>query len=206
MKRFVYLLVGIASLWLVLGVGPTRGAVINFDDVHIGGGVQPIAGDRYKNYGVLLSAAPGGLDVWYAPDYANTRPNTLGTSEHSEDIIIQFVLPGTTAPGAPDVVSFYTTGQSSFTWSVRAYDLAGQLLDSQTAAGPVLVSFSHAIPDVHEIVVSPVVGYGGIDTLAFDTIVPEPSTIGLLALGATALLHPHRGRVEASVMSQGETV
>ncbi len=88
---------------------------ITFDDVAYVGSAspsfKPIAGDRYKAQGVLLSGDPYGPFVGFSAD-ADTPFGYLFASQQNDPlaadgiITINFVLPGTTTPARAGSVSF----------------------------------------------------------------------------------------------------
>lgn len=189
MKELRITFVAIAFACLVARVNSAGATVINFDDVPIGGGEYPIAADRYKSRGVILSASPGGPLIQYWADYADSPPCVLTGSDASQEIGVEFVVPSTTTPGTTSSVSFYTAGLSSPTWFVTAFDLSGHAVESRSGVGGgSFVSFSHAVPDIHTLVFTSQPHWLGIDTLSFGTISPEPATASLFALAVVALV------------------
>jgi hypothetical protein len=162
-------------------------AIIDFNDFsHFG--AMPIDGDRYQAQGVLLettglrleAAGPAAAPVLY---YVRV-PDGFG------DIIVRFVLPGTSDPGVTDHVSFdvIDSGSPSPAWSASIYDLNDNLLDQQVGASgdSMPVSFDSTVANIHKLVISHP-SNGGIDTLAFGDIIPEPAGLVLLAAGGLLL-------------------
>jgi len=166
---------------LMAGV-PANGTVIDFDDVPAQG--QSIAYDRYKSAGVLLGSTGLALEI-KGGSWTNTLPNALGTIDGNGSVVIEFVLPGTTMPGVVSTVSFYIvtwlSQPSAIQWAVEAYDLAGNPAGSiARTSGPGFVTFAYDHADIHRVVYSPLANGQAMDTLTFDTVVPEPVTVLLL--------------------------
>lgn len=195
MRLFAAGFIALAFVSVLSRSDPVGAAVIDFEDVATGRGSQQIAGDRYKSYGVLLSAAPGVPRAAYLPQGANTGPNILIGSDSSTEIAAEFILPGTLTPGVTGGVSFYTAGRATPIWWATAYDLHGQAIDARTGTGGgALVSFSHGVPDIHRVVFHSQPEWLGMDTLAFGTILPEPTSLTLVAAGAVIARHRRGGR------------
>lgn len=166
---------------------------ITFDDVvaYVGKtspSFKPIAGDRYKAQGVLLTDDPSGPFIGFS--YATDTPFGYLFAKQQNDIsgadgvvTINFVLPGTTTPARTDSVSFRVVGMESLQnafWTARAYNNAGALLATQTGTAGDLVSFSRPAGDISKVTfstttaaqASQVVGHmSGIDALIFGNLV-----------------------------------
>jgi hypothetical protein len=168
---------------LVLAAQPAAAAIITFDDfTHFGS--MPIAGDRYQDQGVLLETT--GLQLEVAGPVGSPASYYLRVPDGLGTITVRFVLPGTSDPGVTDSVSFHVIDFGSLLpqWAVSVFDLSDNLLDQQSGASndPMPVSFTRAAPDIHRLVISHP-SNGGIDTLSFGALIPEPATAALLTLG-----------------------
>ena len=196
---------GVAFAGLLLAFSTSGFATtINFDDIP-GSGSRAVAGDFYKSLGVLLSSDTGGAIFAYGPAGDTNTPPTFvygsstGGSSADKQVIVDFVLPGTSIASVTDFVSFYAydadTGVGS-AWSAAVYDIGLSLLGtfSSSTNDEILVSFS--TPGIHRLVFTPSVDLEGIDTLNFNApgAVPEPGTVGLLAAGLLALAASKRLR------------
>ena len=186
------------AILVALSAIAAQAVLVDFDDV-LGGGTQPILGDRYLAKGVLLSTdGAAGLFVSGPFAYTNTPPNyciasSTGGSADSK-IIVDFVVPNTTSPAATNIVFFYLsdgdTGVGS-EWSAAIYDVNGALLDSITGTtnDEVMVGWSRPVKDIRRMVFTPSRDLEGIDSLSFceTELVPEPASLSVLAIGAAAL-------------------
>lgn len=117
----------------------------------------------------------------------------------SGDIHFSFVVPGTLLPGVTNSVSFQVGDTCCDVDSVviRAFDLAGQLLDEQALDGTSFQAYSLAMPGIHRIEVentSPHTSGYALDDLLFSapTGVPEPASV--LLVGAALCALRMRGR------------
>lgn len=112
----------------------------------------------------------------------------------SGDIHFSFVVPGTLLPGVTGSVSFQVGDTCCDLDSVviRAFDLAGQLLDEQALVSTSFQAYSLVMPGIHRIEVdnvSPHTSGYALDDLLFaaPTGVPEPASMLLVGAGLCAL-------------------
>jgi len=171
---------------------PAFADIIDFEDLYPG----RVPAKRYISQGLTLTT--DGTDV-VAVSSSNAHTGEIWVygnigSLAAGDVIATFSIPGTETPGITDAVSFHVvgTGGDSIPWSTYIYGLDGGLLDSDTSLNT-YIQFNRPTKDVHRLVFSPSLDLQGIDTLSFNTITPEPTTIILLSLGAVVMLRHRAG-------------
>jgi hypothetical protein len=101
------------------------------------------------------------------------------------DFVVQGVVPGTIDRDKTDAVSFYVsdfleTDEMIEEWIAAIFDSSHNVLETQVGnASNALVSFSRPFPDISRATFGPSQDQEGIDTLTFNTPVPEPELISL---------------------------
>jgi hypothetical protein len=196
------LAVSLGILFFLVGSGSTavvaQQILLTFDELDNGTGPYiPVAGDHYRAQGIIFSTNGSYLFADDDPSIANTAPNSFYASSSNfgnadSEIIMDFVVPGTSIPATTDQVSFFVVDvpyTPNGTWNASAYDLSGNmLLTTSSTAVTAQVLLARPTADIHRVIFTPSYEDELIDTLSFTTPVPEPSTLTLLALGALGLL------------------
>ncbi len=168
-------------------------ALVTFDDVFDGDdpltmGSKPIAGDRYKSQGILLSGQPdnvfvGASDHNHSPYGAvcacSQAPSAANSGIPPADapLTVSFVVPGTTTPGRTGSVEFFvcsTEPNQLAAWTATAKNSAGATLQTIQGTTDAPVVFTRAQNDIASVVFTPTAhafdGSGrfeAIDTLRF---------------------------------------
>ncbi|MGI8995831.1 MAG: hypothetical protein ACR2GW_04075 [Pyrinomonadaceae bacterium] len=155
-------------------------SLITFDEFFVGAdpsamsvqpGPQPIAGDRYRAQGVLISI-PGGpvINPW---DRSHTPWGGLSSGGvANQPVTLDFVVPNTTTPGRTGAVSFFVCGTEpgqTATWRAVAYTSAGVALQTIEGTTDAEVVFTRAQGDISRIIFTPTAGHELLDTLRFNT-------------------------------------
>ena len=194
-------LMTVLAVILAMSAGCAQaGALVGFDDLIMPPySYQQIGGDRYMAQGMLLSTVNGWIGLHNELDgITNTSPNycfAWNGFTYSE-IIVDFVVPGTTTPGLTDICTFYVTdftgeNEEQGTWTALIRGVNGIVLDSVSGTGSnVPVAFSRANKDITQMMFIPSSDKEGIDTLAHCEVVPvpEPASLSVLAIGALGLI------------------
>jgi len=158
--------------------------------------------NQYESLGVLFSTAGGAPYAalinltGQAPSGVNGvgSVSAAGNVDYTLDLDIFLVMPGTTIPAVTDFISIQgdeepIPGNVVFS----AYDMNGNLLASGTLPDTAGGLYSLSTPGIHEFRLHSTSGTVAYDNLSFDTpsatsSVPEPGTIGLIALGIASIM------------------
>jgi hypothetical protein len=111
------------------------------------------------------------------------------------DLYFHFVVPGTLISAATNSLSFVIgdSGGDFDSWTIRAFNLAGVLIDTQMLSGDSYQVYSLNMGGIHRIEIDNTTGTTAgfaVDDLDFDTpagAAPEPTMLGLLFVGVLAL-------------------
>lgn len=157
--------------------------------------------NQYESLGVLFSTAGGAPYAalinltGQAPSGVNGvgSVNAAGDVDYTLDLDIFLVVPGTTIAAVTDFISIQgdeepIPGNVVFS----AYDVNGNLLTSGTLPDTAGGLYSLSAPGIHEFRLHSTSGTVAYDNLSFDTpslttSVPEPGTIGFVALGMASI-------------------
>jgi len=192
----------LCAFLVAMSVGVAQaGAVIDFDGTPVG----PIAGNLYKDSGVLLSTDAGShLEVCGPVSYTNTPYNYLCAIKSTcgdSRIIVDFVLPGTTTPGLTDIVVFYLTDPEAgtgATWKAEIFGYGNVLIDTKTGNtnDEISVAFTRLNKEISRMIFTPSEDYEGIDTLSHCDVVPvpEPASLSALGFGIMGIIFSRRRR------------
>lgn len=160
--------------------------------------------NQFENQGVIFSTVGGSpfaalidLGFGHAVSGANGigAVDASGNLDYALDLDIFLVVPGTLNPAVTDSISIQGDQIPSFGNVVfTAYDVNGNEIASNTIEDTGGNTFSLSAPGIHEFRLFSTHGDVAYDNLVFDTPtapvsgVPEPASVGLLALPLMGLL------------------
>lgn len=192
---------------LTLAISPAEAVIIDFDTLPNGTALSngTAITTQYQSLGAVFTSNGGtSAHILTDPPEAVSQSNILVGNDIFSNIFLRFVDPTTGAPSTADNVSVYAISVGYAQWTVTAEDALGNTLQTfvlQHLSGPVnglgnqdlLMFNSTGIATIDFVFTISNPGDGiGIDNLSYtaqDTsVVPEPDTLALLAIGLLGLV------------------
>jgi hypothetical protein len=192
-----------ATLLALAGTPQIVGAgTIDFSDLPIGG-YHIVSGDQYQSQGVLFSTNGAALQANRNLPTDNficgTSTPALGGNCDSQ-LIVDFVLPGTSIPGYTSSVDFFVINDSAptSTFLISVFGPGGALLTE--IPGAMFTPFSLFRPegDINRVVLTPLVSLHALGApfnfgeITSAPAVPEPGTLALVTAGVLAIVARRR--------------